>query len=106
MGVEVASRPPAVVDPGDPRPGFRNRFAARSGRAKPVLPASAKERGSRSACLTMAYKLMGSAAAGWRALHGSKLGTFSLPVPGLVDNADTLDVQVSPVSRRKMLEEH
>ena len=32
-----------------------------------------KGSGSRSACLTMVYKLMGSASKGWRALNGSKL---------------------------------
>ena len=31
-----------------------------------------KGSGSRSACLTMVYKLMGSASTGWRALNGSK----------------------------------
>jgi putative transposase len=32
-----------------------------------------KGSGSRSACLTMVYKLMESASKGWRALNGSKL---------------------------------
>ena len=35
--------------------------------------AKTKGSGSRSACLTMVYKLMESASKGWRALNGSKL---------------------------------